>query len=136
MRDDPLYTIWSVQCESVENATAVQQFLKQFYGLDSVIADRVRAFPDGMEVGMMELSRMGEYFQDIQIVPSSNGTASAFFVVFHRLPTATKGWKDVMIQVLQAVRGAASNVVISFVSRGSDSLVASLPALENTVRTP
>lgn len=105
MRHDPLFTLWSVQCRSSHDCDRLRQWLAEAVTLDSTFTDEARAFPDGVEVCRREQHRLGDYFQSVRVLPSSE--PNSFRVLFQRHPTAGRFWKDLMVRILESVRREA-----------------------------
>jgi hypothetical protein len=104
MRHDPLFLLWKVTCPSPEEARKLQRWLPDEITPEAVFEDEVRAFPAGMEVRSREPHRLGDYFESVQVLPSTEQSPTSFRLLFHRRPTAQRFWKDLMARILQKVR--------------------------------
>jgi hypothetical protein len=116
MRNDPLFIAWTVQSESPEAATRARDALRVKGDQDAVLVD----FVIGAGVTREVPYRVGDFFEEVRIIPSSLEDANTFQVLFHRLPTAGRFWKDVMMFLLDAARKAAGGVSITLAYRGDD----------------
>jgi hypothetical protein len=127
MRDDPLYTSWTVRCESEEQARQLRAWLAERITPDATFVNVVRAFPGGTETKSDERHRLGDYFEDVRLLPGLPEDLSAFRILFHRRPTAGRFWKDLMVKLLQAARGASPNATTTLDYRGDQELVETTP---------
>jgi hypothetical protein len=127
MRQDPLYTVWLVRCESPDELRVLRPLLPARIDHGYTIAHPVRPSPGGVASRPAESHRLGDYFADVRLLPGPPADPSAFRIVFQRLPDAGRYWKDVMARVLQAVRNASRTVTITLAYRGDED---PLPAAE------
>src|SRR2546426_4536786 len=96
MRQPPTYTSWKITCHSPEEAQALQQWLSSRIDLDRVLTDTVRARPNGVEQVQTVQHRLGDYFEDIRMVPDAQANPASFRLVFQRRAEAARFWKDLM----------------------------------------
>jgi hypothetical protein len=120
MRNDPLFTVWTIRCESSEDLRRIRQLLEEETSPNHILVDRVSRFPGGPETTVEEQHRFGDYFEEVRCVPGPARDPSALRLVFHRLPDAGRYWKDLIVRIIQAVQNAASNVSVTLDYRGDD----------------
>jgi hypothetical protein len=118
MRKEPLFTSWLVRCPSPAEARRLREWLPGSIHPDAVLTDTVRAFPGGAEEVSVRPHRLGDYFADIRLLPGPPEDPTAFRILFHRLPDAGRFWKDLMVNVLQGIRAASSDVSIVVDGKG------------------
>jgi hypothetical protein len=118
MRSTPLYTSWVVQCASAEAAQALQKRLIDQIRLDAVVADSVRTYVGGVEKCQLAQHRIGDYFADIRLLPALGNVLTAFRVVFHRLATAGRFWKDLMVNIIQEAQNSPESPTITLEYKG------------------
>ncbi len=104
MRYDPTFLCWLVRCSSPEKAYRLQDWLAPRITLDTVLANVIRSYPEGVEAERVEHHRLGDYFQEIRILPGSPEVPSVFRVVFHRRPDAGRFWKDLMVRIVVSLQ--------------------------------
>jgi hypothetical protein len=73
MREPPIHTTWKITCRSPENAQALQQWLADRIDLDRVLTDPIRIMPGGAEQVQTVPHRLGDYFEDVRVLPDSQG---------------------------------------------------------------
>jgi hypothetical protein len=117
MRNDPLFMCWLVRCGSEEDARRLQAAAAGLTA-DTIVRDLVRAFPGGWEARWVEPYRLGDYFAEVRALPAPSGSPFSFRILFHRRPDAGRFWKDLMVRILQAMRGAAPDVSTTLDYRG------------------
>jgi hypothetical protein len=111
MRQDPLVISWTILCDSEEALRRAAEVLRTETNPERVAVDQKKSVPGGVEVLSQESHRLGDYFREIQVLPSEKGPL-ACRVVFHRRPNAGRPWKDLMARVLQAVQNRAGDAVV------------------------
>src|SRR5262249_34986333 len=86
-----------------------------------------------------ETHRLGDYFAAIRLLPVEQDP-SAFHLLFHRLPSAGRYWKDLMVNILQEIEKAPEQPSITLGYKGDNepsSLTASrVPSSPRRVRLP
>ena len=103
MSQPPTYTTWKITCQSPEDAAALQQWLASHIDLDRVLTDTVRTTPGGVEQVETVRHRLGDYFSEIRVLPSSAAEPTSFRIVFHRKPEGGRFWKDLMVSILREI---------------------------------
>jgi hypothetical protein len=120
MRHDPLFLLWAIHCPSPEDCRRLQRWLPDEITPETVFVNEVRAFPGGIETRFLEPHRLGDYFESVQVFPSSERTPASFRLLFRRRPTAPRFWKDLMVRVLQKVRQEAAQATTTLEYRGDE----------------
>ena len=118
MPSPPLYTSWLVQCGSPEASQALQRRLSGLVRLDALMEDKVRTYQGGVEKCQVQQHRLGDYFADIRLLPAP-GKASAFRLVFQRLPQAGRFWKDLMVNIIQETQSSPEATAITLDYKGN-----------------
>jgi hypothetical protein len=80
--------------------------------------DKVRTYERGMEKCQVQQHRLGDYFADIRLLPAP-GNASAFRLVFQRLPHAGRFWKDLMVDIIQETQSSPEATAITLDYKGN-----------------
>jgi hypothetical protein len=119
MRNDPLFTVWTIRCESPEDLRRIQQLLEEETAPDHILVDRVSSSAGGGE-SAVERHRIGDYFGEIRSSPGPGDDPSVLRLSFHRLPSAGRYWKDMLVRIIQSVQNAARNVSVTLDYRGDD----------------
>lgn len=94
----PTYYSWQVTCRSAEQCEALRQSVSPAIDLDRVITDTAMACEGGVPRTWQEHHRLGDYFADLQFVPTS---PESFLFVLRRRPEAGRFWKDLMVGILR-----------------------------------
>jgi len=118
MRHDPLFLLWTINCPSSEDCRRLQRWLPDEITPDAVVVDEVRGFPGRIETRCREPHRLGDYFESVQVFPSSECASRSFRLLFRRRPTAQRFWKDLMVRILQKVRAQAAQTTTTLEYRG------------------
>jgi hypothetical protein len=118
MRQPPAYTTWKITCQSPDDARALRQWLAPRIDLDRVWTDTVRTAPDGVEQVQAIPHRLGDYFAEIRALPDVQSPPESFRLVFRRRPDAGRFWKDLMVNVLGAIRAGGRAASVEFDSKG------------------
>lgn len=119
MRHDPLYTSWFVQCQSPEAAESIQGWLRTHCRPETTLAELMPS-TSREQKQVVQPHRIGDYFDDIRIIPEDAPLSVTFRIVFQRKPDAGRYWKDVMARVLQVVQNAAPDTVTKLDYRGDE----------------
>lgn len=101
---------WVVNCKSRESLRDVERFAEEAIGLDKTFVDVIVAFPNGIEKRTTESHRVGDYFDQIRLLPEN---ASSFELAFHPRPTARRYWKDLMVMILDSICAFTPGVSVS-----------------------
>lgn len=117
MRDDPLFVSWDIHFPSVEAARRAESLLNRVSAPDRLLVDEVRIFPNGFEARFLEPYRIGDYFEEILVVPSP-GESRDLRLVFRRIPAAGRHWKAMMVDILQSIRTEIGGVSIALAAKG------------------
>jgi hypothetical protein len=128
MKSPPLFTSWLVQCRSPEASQALQRQLSGRVRLDAVVEDRVRTYRGGTEKLQVEQHRLGNYFASIRLLPASGPVVAAFRLVFHRLPTAGRFWKDLMVNIVQETQNSPETAAITLDYNGNEEPLETAPS--------
>jgi hypothetical protein len=112
MRQSSTETSWKVTCLTHEDAETLRQTLVERIDLDRILKDTIRVVEAGMEREQIEPHRLGDYFTAINVLPDAQADPTAFRIVFHRLPTAGRFWKDLMVNVLQEIESSPQKPTI------------------------
>jgi hypothetical protein len=123
MRHDPNFLSWLVRCSSPEEARRLQGWLAEHTDLDTTLEDVIRAYAGGVETQRIEQHRLGNYFEDIRILPGTPDEPSVFRVLFHRRPDAGRFWKDLMARILVSLRQCSSDVATTLDYKGDEDVV-------------
>lgn len=94
----PIYYSWLVTCASPEQCDELRCRLNPAIDLTRVITKTVCNYPSGIEHTWQEHHRLGDYFADLQFVPTA---PESFLFVLRRLPEAGRFWKDLMVGILR-----------------------------------
>ncbi len=119
MRQDPIFTSWLVRCPSPQESQRLQHWVTTAIDLDAMVADVVRAYPDGIASSSTVMYRLGDYFAKIGLFPAE-GEETGFRVIFHRRPDAGRPWKDLMARVLQDIRRNSADITTTLEYRGDE----------------
>jgi hypothetical protein len=117
-----LYTSWMVTCPSPESARALQLWLSEHIDADRVIVSTTRTWPGGVEHVQTVPHRLGDYFAAIRLLPA--GDPTSFRLVFQRLPSAGRYWKDLMVKILEETKEAPEQAEITLDYKGDEDPVA------------
>jgi hypothetical protein len=117
MRNDPLYLLWSINCRSSEDCHRLVQWIPNQIAPDAVIVREIRNLS---ETVFHESLRLGDYFEDIQVLPSTNDTATSFRLLFQRRATAGRFWKDLMVGILHRIHDEAAESTNTLEYRGDE----------------
>ncbi len=112
----PINTTWKITCHSPEEARALRNWLAVRIGNDRVMTDTVRTKPNGVEQLQTVPHRLGDYFEDIRTTAESPDTDDSFQLIFQRLPTPGRFWKDLMVNILQEIKTAPQMSSLEVVS--------------------
>lgn len=118
MRHDPLYLAWDLLCPSPEAASRVQELLLRECCPDAVLTDVVTSAGTTVEVA----HRVGDYFDEVLVLPAPGSMASRFRVVFYRSPEAGRFWKDLMARILRRASEARTDVSLTLAYKGDTCL--------------
>ncbi len=120
MRDDPLYLAWDVLCSSEGDARRVADVLQREARPDSVLVDIAATGDPALALDRITSYRVGEFFREVIVFPALDGDLSKLRVVFSRLPSAGRFWKDAMTRLLQAARETTDGVSVRLAYRGDE----------------
>jgi cell division FtsZ-interacting protein ZapD len=114
MRKDPTYLVWHIQGPTPSSTERIEQTLRETGSLDYV-EQRVRQ--GGGTCKVMHY-RLGDYFAQIRLLEDSRDYSGCLRLLFQRLPTADRYWKDLMVHLLDRIRQAAGDIVINLAYQG------------------
>jgi hypothetical protein len=109
MRDKTQPISWKVNCKRPADLQKAESVARSEAEPDRVLKDAARTTPGGVENIVTTYYRVGDYFQSVQVFPDEQ---NAFRIVFYPRPNAGRYWKDLMANVLRAVRDSAEGVSI------------------------
>src|SRR5260370_32231669 len=118
------YKSWRINCQSSDEAQALQQWLSTRIDLDRVLTDTVRVIPNGVEQVQTVGHRLGDYFASIRTLPGAQANSASFRLVFHKRPDAGRFWKDLMVNILQEIETAPQKATIELDSKGEKEPIA------------
>jgi hypothetical protein len=118
MRNDPLVLIWLVRCPSPEASRRLKEWLSSATAPDTTFVDEVRSFPDDREECSPQSHRLGDYFASIRVLPGPKENDASFRLEFQRRPDAGRPWKDLMVRILEGLRGLAPDTTTVLEYRG------------------
>ncbi len=124
MRYDPTYLSWLAPCSSPDEARQLQDWLAERITLDTILEDVIRSYPEGAQAERIEYHRLGDYFEEIRVLPASPDMPLVFRVVFHRRPDAGRFWKDLMVRILVSLQERLSGRKITLEYRGEEDPIA------------
>jgi hypothetical protein len=118
MRHDPVFLAFDIRCPSPDEAAKVEEMVRRLGRRDAIHTDTVTGGGKTAEVS----HRIGDYFEDILVLPRVGEDARALRLVFHRRPDAGRSWKDLMVRIVRAVeqRDPSPSVVLAY--RGDEAL--------------
>ena len=97
MRKDHIYWIWHIP---TVDKMAVQRILRERGTLDYVEENTRISYPDGKEERTVIPHKLGDYFSRIELLANSSDYPNCVRLLFQRLPTAGRYWKDLMAHLL------------------------------------
>jgi len=109
----PIFTSWLVNCHSLDQAEALRSRLSKDIRLDAVVEDVIRSYQGGVEHRQIKTHRLGDYFAEIRLLSSPGSGPTALRLVFQRLPRAGRYWKDLMVNIIQALASAPETVSVT-----------------------
>jgi hypothetical protein len=118
MRQPPSYTSWRITCHSTEEAQALMQRLSSQIDPNRVMTDTIHVAPNGVEQVQNVPHRLGDYFATIRLVPAGPASPTSFRLVFHQREGAGRFWKDLMVNILQAIETSPQTVSIDLDVKG------------------
>jgi hypothetical protein len=118
MRHDPTYVVFAVQTSSRDEAERLQARLSQAARPDATMAVTTVSSETTQEIA----HRLGDYFEEIQILPDWNGNIAAFGLVFHRRGEAGRYWKDLMVRLIRSVEENNPPGAVKIIYKGDESL--------------
>ena len=116
MRKDPLYLVWHIQGATPESSERIKQTIQESGILDHV-EEVVRLGGGTQEVLRY---RLGDYFAQIRFLDDSKDYSGCLRLLFERLPTAGRYWKDLMVHLLERIKKAGGDVVINLAFQGDE----------------
>jgi hypothetical protein len=118
MRYPQTFTTWKITCRSEGDSQALQQWLTSRTDLNRLITDSLSTQPNGVQQTEVINHRLGDYFEEIRVLPGNSHNANSFRLVFHRRTDAGRFWKDLMVNSLQEIEAAPQKPRIEFDSKG------------------
>jgi hypothetical protein len=112
MPKNPPAVSWRIECESREEAERLARFAREEFPLDKVMSKVVQAFPNNIEVTIIERYRLNEFFRAMDVIEGT-GDRPVFWIVFRVCPEADHYWKDVAARILHSVHDAGLQVSIT-----------------------
>lgn len=64
--------------------------------------------------------RLGDYFSQIRFLEDSRDYPGCMRLLFQRSPTSGRYWKDLMVHLLERIKKAGGDVVISLAFQGQE----------------
>ena len=116
MRNGPKVIAWDIHCPSSVASHAVRQLLDREADLDAVVDVTVTSAGTTRE----EVHRLSDYFEAIHVEPPSPDEPQVVRVVFQRLPTAGRYWRDLMVRLLRSVSKPGDGIAIRMAYRLED----------------
>lgn len=102
MSNDTATITCVIRAESPEKLRLAEQMAAEKVALDNIITDVIKAYPGGVETTRTERYRLGDYFDQIQILAGSS--SQSFRLVFHRRADAKRFWRELIAEVLRSLR--------------------------------
>lgn len=99
MRRDPVYLAFTITFPSEESVQSVIDVVRQRIAPDAELVD-TRVSSEGTETVKCRIS---DFFEDIALLPDSEGKADRLRLVFHRHPNAGLFWKDIMVRIVRTL---------------------------------
>ncbi len=118
MRDDPLFLVFDIRCSSGEDASKVQELVRQICIIDSHILITVVS-SEGSKDTLFEIA---DYFKDVLIFAGVHSNPRDSRIVFLRQPNADRFWKDMMVRVFLSLENAVPNARVALVYKGNGCL--------------
>ncbi len=119
MQTEPIYISWNVHLSSEEDGEKVGRVLDAFSVDKGFVVDEVRVNPAGVPVSMSEVHPVGDYFEDIHAQADYSYTRQ-LHLVFQRIPSSKRFWKDVMMNVLASIKNSLDGAAITLEYKGVD----------------
>jgi hypothetical protein len=119
MRADALTIVCVISCESAGILRAVVELAIKKVSLDNVFTSVKRATPGGVDTRIVEDHRLGDYFEEIQIVEGSGDSPWSFRLVFHPRKDANRYWRDLLVNILQSIKDSSGGVAVRSVTKTS-----------------
>ena len=118
MRRDPIFLVIDVRCSSPDEAAKVEDMVRRLGRRDAIHTDAVTGGGMTSEVS----HRIGDFFEDIRVLPRVGEDGRALRVVFHRRPDAGRFWKDLMVRIVRAVEQRDPAPSVTLVYQGDETL--------------
>src|SRR5262249_46953647 len=108
-----------VSCESPERLRLAEELARKTVALGNVFTDVARAFPDGVEVRITREHKLGDYFEEIQVLSDYAQDPTSFRLVFRPRKDANRYWRDLLVNILQSIHDSVEGVLIKSVTQQS-----------------
>jgi hypothetical protein len=118
MRHDAVFLAYDVRCGSADEAVKVEAMVRRLGGRDAILQHEVTGGGKSVEIS----HRVGDYFQEILVLPPNGEDHGALRVVFHRSPEAGRFWKDLMVRIVRAIEEAFPRATVTLVHKGDERL--------------
>jgi hypothetical protein len=108
-----------IRCPTREESDRILRHAKDRVNLDRTMPNVIRYYPRGTEVALMRWYRLSDYFEEIKVQPGPTNDSPAFRLIFQPRADGDPYWKDVMVSILQDIRGAGEQVSITIERNGN-----------------
>jgi hypothetical protein len=106
-----------IKCESPEKVRAIEQIAREKVALDNVLVSVASAFPGGAEMQRIRHFRLGDHFDDIQVLDSEPSDPASFRLVFRVRKDADRFWRDLLARVLDSIKKSADGVSVTSIAK-------------------
>ena len=89
-----------------------------------MVENVIHACPDGVEMQRIAQHRLGDYFNEVHLLPGPPEDSAVFRLLFHRRSDAGRFWKDLMVRILRSLGQASADATVNLDYRGDEDPVA------------
>lgn len=104
-------------CGSRETLQRAEQLARAESDLDNVFDDVAVVYPDGIETRTTIRHRLGDYFDNVQVVARQSAEFPSLVLVFQPRHGARRHWKDIMDQILESISESFEDVSIASIEK-------------------
>jgi hypothetical protein len=103
------------RCESAETLRTAIELAERVIHPNTEIVKTILTLPGGVEKREKRAFRLGDYFNEIELLPNEADAPPSFVLVFHIREGVTSFWKDLLMTVLHEISENVSGVKTSIV---------------------
>lgn len=107
-----MLVVFEVTADSPEALRAAEQVAVAKSAQDHQLSDTLIRYVAGKETHTQRFYRVGDYFSAVEVRPKPRSLS----VTFHVAPNADRYWRDLMVQVVAAIRDSAAGVSVQLTS--------------------